>query len=162
MISVITSEMWLSEINCWQTPVSPCVHQGGELHVRKRRPVEKSRKPGDCQQVMSTQTHTQADTSVVSLSCLWTHWSGPESFITLQLTCNDVWISITWKQTGEECRLIIWESNGLRCNRSGETSPSIFFVISPTKIRRKLNNFDLWVRTLWLSCSHRLQRTKAL
>lgn len=27
------------------------VHQGGELHVRKQRPVEKSRKPGDCQQV---------------------------------------------------------------------------------------------------------------
>lgn len=35
-----------------------CVYQGGELHIRKQRPVEKSRKPGDCQQVRLTYKHT--------------------------------------------------------------------------------------------------------
>lgn len=46
------------------------VSQGGELHIRKQRPVEKSRKPGDCQQVRltrksthNTHTHTHSKPS---------------------------------------------------------------------------------------------------
>lgn len=42
-----------------------CLLQGGELHVRERRPVEKSGKPGDGQQVrVALFLRTQIELSV--------------------------------------------------------------------------------------------------
>lgn len=47
-----------------------CPQQGGELHVRKRRSVEKSRKPGDGQQVR----FTPADVLWSCSNCVTTFW----------------------------------------------------------------------------------------